>query len=124
VNKLVNRVFCRECGAIRIRQGRSSYAVCPNGHGRLVPRFSTQERRQAITARLPCAYRIKRNEFVIDGHNGRFAYRNGNGRRATRPDEGVQVDEVLARHVLRKRTMIRIFARKPPWKKDIAGKAE
>jgi hypothetical protein len=124
VNKLVNRVFCRECGALRIRHGQSAYAVCPNGHGRLVPRFSAQERRQAIAARLPRAYRIKRNEFVIDGYDGRFIYRNGNGRRATSADERVQADEVLARRVLRKRTLIRIFARKPPRKKDIAGKSE
>lgn len=124
MNQLVRRVFCDECGAIRIRQGRSAYAVCPNGHGRLMPRFSAQERRQAIAARLPRAYRIKRNEFVIDGHDGRFVYQNGNGRRATTADERIQGDEVLARHVLRTRTLVRIFARKPPRKKDMAGNAE
>lgn len=117
MNRLVKRVFCPQCGAIRICHGRSAYAVCPNGHGKLVQRYSALELRKAIASRLPRAYRIRRNEFVIDGHEGRFAYRNGSGRRSTAPDEKVRTDEVLARHVTSARTLIRIFARRPPRKR-------
>lgn len=120
MNKLVKRVFCPECGAIRIRQSRSTYAVCPNGHGKLVQRYSALELRKAIAAALPRAYRIRQSEFVIDGHEGRFTYRNGNGRRSTAADEKVQTDEVLARHVTAARTLIRIFARRPPRKSEVS----
>jgi hypothetical protein len=112
MNKLVQRVFCPQCGAVRVRPHRSRYAVCPNGHGRLVPRFSTVEFRKAIAARLPRAWRLRRNVFVIDGCEGRFRYRAGNGRRSAAPDEKIEVDEVLARHVTRTRTLIRVFTKR------------
>jgi hypothetical protein len=120
MNKLVRRVFCPECGAIRIHPNRSRFAICPNGHGRLVPRFTAAERRKAIAARLPRARRLGHNQFVIDGHEGRFAYRDGNGRRRAAPDERIQADEVLARHVTRTRTLIRVFARRPPQKRAVS----
>ena len=112
MNKLVKQVFCPECGAVRIHPRRSHYAVCPNGHGKLVPRFTEAERRKAIAAKLPRARRVGRSVFVIDGHEGRFTYRNGNGRRLAAPDQQVQADEVLARHMTRTRMLIRVFAQK------------
>ena len=110
MSKLVTRVFCPQCGAVRIHPHRSRYAVCPNGHGRLVPRFTKAEHRKAIVAKLPRAWRVGRNAFVIDGHEERFMYRDG--RWPAAPDAIVQADEVLARHVTRARTLIRVFARK------------
>jgi len=112
MSRLVTRVFCPQCGAVRIHPHRSRYAVCPNGHGRLVPRFTRAERRKAIVAKLPRARRVGRKAFAIDGYEGRFAYRNGSGRRPAAPDAIVQADEVLARHVTRVRTLIRVFVRK------------
>lgn len=110
MNSLVKRVFCPECGAIRIHPHRSRYAVCPNGHGRLVPRFTKAEQRKAIVAKLPRAWRVGRNAFVIDAHEERFVYRDG--RRSTAPDAIVHSDEVLARYVTRARTLIRVFVQK------------
>lgn len=112
MNKLVARVFCPQCGAVRIHAHRSRHAVCPNGHGRLMPRFTKAELRKAIVAKLPRAWRLGRNSFVINGYEGRFTYRDGSGRRPTAPDAQVQADEVLARHVTRARTLIRVFVRK------------
>ena len=112
MNKLVQRVFCPECGAMRIRQGRSKYAVCPNGHGRLVSSFTQAERCKAIAAKLPQARPIGRRVFAIDGLRGRFAYRDGSGRRPAAPDAKVQPGEVVARHVTNARTLVRVFARK------------
>jgi hypothetical protein len=114
MNSLIRRVFCAECGAIRIRQPRSPYAICPNGHGRLVQRFTVAEYRQAIAAGLPRARRIGRSTFAIDGHNGPFCYRDGSGRRRVEPDAKVQANEIVARHVVRTRVLIRVFTRKSP----------
>lgn len=109
----LRRVFCPECGAIRVSQGRSRYAVCPNGHGRLVPRFTQAERQRAIAARLPRARRIVGSSaFVIDGHNGLFRYRDGSGRRPVGPDARVEAGQIIARHVTRTRVLIRVFVRK------------
>ena len=110
MNKFVTRVFCPQCGAVRIHPHRSRYAICPNGHGRLVPRFTRAERCKAIVAKLPRARRVRRKAFIIDGYEERFEYRDG--RRPAAPDAIVQADEVLARHVTRVRTLIRVFVRK------------
>ena len=112
MNKLVKHVFCPQCGAMRIRQGRSLYTVCPNGHGRLVPSFTQAERCKAIAAKFPQARPIGRRVFAIDGRQGRFGYRDGSGRRPAAPDAKVQPGEVIARHVTKARTMVRVFARK------------
>lgn len=114
MNKSVERVFCPECGAIRIHVLGSRYVICLNGHGRLMPRFSNAEFRKAVAAKLPRAWRLRRNLFVIDGREGRFTYRAGNGRRAAAPNERVEADEVVARYVTRARTMIRAFTKKTP----------
>ncbi len=53
MNNLVKRVFCPQCGAMRVSPQSSRYAVCPNGHGKLVPRFTAAERNKAIIAKLP-----------------------------------------------------------------------
>ena len=116
MNKLVHQVFCPECGAMRIHQPRSRYAICPNGHGRLVPRFTEADRREAVTMRLPRARRVGRNRFTITGRRGEFTYRLGSGRRPVTPDQKVAADEVVARHVTATRTLIRVFARRPPRK--------
>jgi hypothetical protein len=121
MNKLVKRVFCPQCGAVRICQGRSRHAVCPNGHGRLVPRFSKAERRKAIAAKLPQATRVGRRVFVIEGRKGRFGYRDGSGRRAAAPDAKTQPGEVVARHVTAARTLIRVFAPKPQRKTRVSS---
>jgi hypothetical protein len=108
----IKRVFCNVCGAIRICQGRSRYAVCPNGHGRLVPRFTRTERRRAIIARLPKAHRAGRHVFRIDRHDGVFQYRDKCGRQPAEPDVELKTDEVVACYVSRDRAFVRVFARK------------
>jgi hypothetical protein len=109
---LTKRVFCNVCGAVRICHGRSRYAVCPKGHGRLVPRFTREERRKAIVAKLPKAHRAGRRTFRIDGHDGLFRYRNGCGRQPAEPDTQLTTEEVLACYVSRDRAFVRVFARK------------
>ena len=109
MSRLITRVFCPQCSAIRIHPHRSRYAVCPNGHGRLVPRFTKTEQRKAIVAKLPRAWRVGRNAFVIDGYEERFVYQDG--RRPAAPDAIVNTNEVLARYVTRARTLIRVFVR-------------
>jgi len=108
---LIRRVFCSECGAMRIRNGRSPYAVCPNGHGKLVQRFTRAELRQAIEVRLPRARRLGRREFTIDGHEGLFGYRDGDGRRRANPGDQVAPDQVIARHETQSRRLVRVFSR-------------
>ena len=112
MDDLCRRVFCPECGAVRICHRGSRYAVCPNGHGKLVPRFSKAEMRRALDLALPLARRLGRNRFAIDGRQGLFGYRNGSGRRRAEPGMAIEPDEVIARHVTRSRQMIRVFARK------------
>jgi hypothetical protein len=114
MSNLTQRVFCPECGAMRIHNHRSRFAVCPNGHGRLVPRLTEADRRKAIVRRLPRAWRVGRHVFVIDGYDDRFAYQNG--RRPAMPDATVASNEVLARYVTRARTLIRVFVPKNPRK--------
>jgi len=106
------QVFCPECGAVRICNPGSPYAVCPNGHGKLVPRFTKKRARLAFIASLPRARRAGRNLFRIGGHPGLFGYRNGSGRRPARPGMSLEPNEVIARHVIGKRQLIRVFARK------------
>lgn len=112
MNKLVERVFCPKCGAVRICLARSRYAVCPNAHGKLVPRFTSADRRKAIAAKLPRARRTDRNTFTITGCRGQFGYRDGSGRRPAVPDARIRAGEVVARHVTPARTLVRVFARK------------
>lgn len=109
---LKRRVLCDECGSVRIRHGRSPYAVCPNGHGRLVAHFTHRERRRAIVAALPHARRVRRHAFQITGHDGLFDYRNGSGRRPVEPSATVQADELVACFFTGTRTLVRVFARK------------
>ena len=108
----LNRVFCDECGAIRIHNSRSPYAVCPNGHGRLVRRFTSQEQREAILETLPQAQRVGRHAFQIAGHDGLFDYRAGSGRRPVGPDASVQANEVVACYQASNRVFVRVFAQK------------
>jgi len=105
-------VFCPECGAMRVRRRRSPYAVCPNGHGKLVPRFTKADVRQAIVTTIPRARRVGRNRFQIKGHKGLFCYRGGSGRRRAEPGMPLRPDELIARHRTRKRQLIRVFTRK------------
>jgi len=109
-SRLVQRVFCPQCGAIRVHAHRSRWAVCPNGHGKLVPRFTRAERRKAIALKLPRAWRVGHNAFLIDGCDGRYSYRNG--RQPVAPDAAVQSGEILARYVTPARTLVRVFVRK------------
>jgi hypothetical protein len=118
MNRLVRQVFCSECGAMRIHPHRSRYAICPNGHGRLVPRFTEAQRREAVAMRLPRARRVGRNRFAIAGRKSQYAYRLGSGCRPVTPDQSVAADEVVARHVTATRTLIRVFARRPPRKRQ------
>ena len=61
MNKLVNRVFCPECGAIRIRQPRSRYADLSQRAWPPCAAVHRADRRKAVTARLPRARRVGRN---------------------------------------------------------------
>ena len=81
-----------------------------------MPRFTKAERHRAIATKLPRAWRVGRHAFVIEGHEGRFAYRDG--RRPAAPDAQIQNDEVLARYVTRVRTLIRVFVRKDSQKTE------
>ena len=108
---LDKQVFCSQCGAMRICHPGSQYAVCPNGHGKLVPRFTKQRAHQAFVASLPRARRVGRNLFKIQGQEGLFGYRNGSGRRPARPGMPLGPDEMIARHIIGKRLLIRVFAR-------------
>jgi hypothetical protein len=112
-SSLAKRVFCNECGAVRICQGWSPHAVCPNGHGRLVPRFNRQELRKAIVATIPLAQRVRRHAYQITGHEGLFDYRAGSGRQPAGPDTPVEANEVVACYLTPKRAFVRVFARKP-----------
>ena len=113
MNDLARRVLCPECGAVRICCRRPSpYAVCPNGHGKLVRRFTRSEAREVINATLPRAQRVGRNRFQIEGHSGLFEYRNGNGRKAAAPGAKINPGEVIARHVTPRRQLIRVFSQK------------
>jgi hypothetical protein len=112
MKRLQKQVFCSQCGTIRICRPDSPYAVCPNGHGRLVPRFTKREAKQAFVASVPRARRVGRNRFTISGHAGLFGYRDGSGRRPARPGMNIGADEVIACHAAKKRRMIRVFARK------------
>jgi hypothetical protein len=98
---------------MRISHSGSRYAVCPNGHGRLVPRFSKSEAKQAFVATLPRARRVGRSRFTIQGHEGLFCYRQRSGLRPVQPGASIAPDELIACRVARKRRLIRVFARKP-----------
>jgi len=106
---LIHRVFCPECGAVRICHRRSPFAVCPNGHGRLVRRFTKAELWQAIALRLPLATKAKR-VFTIEGRDGKFVYRNGNGLKPARPGDSIKPGEVIARRETRARRLVRVFS--------------
>jgi hypothetical protein len=110
---LTKRVFCGECGSVRIRQGRSRHAVCPEGHGRLVAAFTLRERRKAIVTALPQARRIHRHAFEITGREGLFDYPAGSGRRPVEPNASVQADELVACYYTGTRTLVRVFCQKP-----------
>ena len=117
MSELCRRVFCPECHAVRITHSASRYAVCPNGHGRLVPRFTKAELRRALDDALPRARRLGRNRFAVDGQEGLlFGYRNGSGRRRAEPGMAIEPDEVIARHVSSGRQLVRVYARKVPAK--------
>lgn len=112
LRELRRRVFCSQCGAVRVCPPGSPNAVCPHGHGKLVPRFTKAELHQAFVASLPRARRVGRNLFKIYRRAGLFGYRDGSGRRPARPGMPLEADEVIARHVIGKRLLIRVFARK------------
>ncbi len=114
LRELCRRVFCPQCGAVRVCPPGSPNAICPNGHGKLVPRFNKADLRKALVAAVPKARRVGCNRFSIDGRKGLFQYRNGSGRRPAHPDTPVGPDEVLARHVTAKRQLVRVFARAHP----------
>lgn len=70
---------CSECGEARVRTP-SGY-VCPNGHGRIVPREKAEKRAKAeALARLPVAFLLdfcvagcdwpSRSRFTVDGSLG------------------------------------------------------
>ena len=107
---LIDRVFCSQCGATRIRNGRSPFALCPKGHGKLVRRFTKTQERQAVEAVLPEARREGRNVFTIAGHQGEFCYRNGKGRKRARPGDSVEPGEMIARHETKTRRLVRVFS--------------
>ena len=116
MSKLLNRVICPECGAVRICHRGSLYAVCPRGHGKLVRRFTRAEAKEAIASLLPRARRVGSNKFQVDGHDGLFGYRNGAGLKPVEPGAKVKPDEVIARHVTRTRQLVRVYARIAPRK--------
>ena len=69
---LQTQVFCSQCGAMRICRRDSPYAVCPNGHGRLVPRFTKREARQASSRPSPAPAAWDATGSTIAGHAGPF----------------------------------------------------
>jgi hypothetical protein len=112
MSDLVRCVFCPACGAVRTINGGSPYALCPNGHGKLVRRFRKRDIKRALQEALPVARKVGRNTYTICGQPGRFCYRNGAGRRPVVLGAPLGPDEVIARHVAPVRQFIRVFTRK------------
>jgi len=106
----ISSVFCPECGLLRICNPGSPYAVCPNGCGRLVPRYTRAEFRQAVGQKLPEARKQRRGRFAIsvDGRVGRYAY-YVDGRAPAAPDATVAPGLVLARYEAKSGRRIRVF---------------
>ena len=72
MNDLVRRVFCPECGAVRTVNGGSPYALCPNGHGKLVRRFRKRDVKRALQEALPVAQKVGRNDDCPCGSGKKF----------------------------------------------------
>jgi hypothetical protein len=110
---LKRRVLCPECGAIRIHHTGSQYAACPNGHGKLVRKYTPAELRAVLIDSLPRAHYINRRTFRIEGHDGFFSYRNGSGRRRAEPDTVPEPGGVVALRETRGRRLVRVYYPKP-----------
>lgn len=122
MSDLARRVFCPECGAVRIANGGSPYAVCPNGHGKLVGRFRKGDIKVALKEALPVARKVGRNTYTICGQPGQFCYQDGAGRKPVVLGVPLEPDEVIARHVGQTRQLIRVFTRKTaPKRKAVNG---
>lgn len=65
---------CPECGAVRVvAVPGSGYAVCPSGHGRLYPRFTTAELvREVYPAAVARGRDGRRNLYKVESRRGRF----------------------------------------------------
>lgn len=110
--ELIERVFCQQCGAVRMRNGRSPHAVCPNGHGKLVHQFTKRELREACDAVLPEARLVGRKTFTIAGHPWKtFCYRDGVKR--AMPGDTVGPDDVIARYETKAGSLYRVFMSVP-----------
>ncbi len=77
--KLLDRIFCPECGEVRHHNPDSRYAVCMN-HGRLVATFTDKELCDVRIAKLPMATKLnarvgRKRKFAIEGHGGFFVIR-------------------------------------------------
>jgi hypothetical protein len=110
---------CRDCGAELVNIPGTPHAVCPNGHGRLVRRFSRDERKALRLARkwgpLPQAKRIRPHgkRWVIDGQEGEWILARDDNRLAVPQDAHLDVGELLAKlHIVRRRFHIDARGRK------------
>jgi len=109
--ELTERVFCSECGSVRMRHAGSRYAVCPRGCGRLVARFTRPQIRMAVLSRLPRAFADGHGHYTISRRKGTFVFRDGDGRRPAAADAVVGPDQVVAWLYNEGRLRIRIFTR-------------
>ena len=90
IDALIKLAACPKCGTRRrnFNPARSSFHLCPAGHGRLVHLQLTarDERLLDIAERCPRATRIARNKFTIIGHDGLFRF-SGSSQRTVSTDE-------------------------------------
>lgn len=109
---LAQRIWCPECGSVRMRSRTFRYTVCPNGHGKLVPAFTKADYKMTVVSGLPEATRVwaPAKSFTIVGREGLWFWEAGDGNRLAGPGAHVRNDQVVARyHTPGGLTLVRVF---------------
>ena len=106
LTELQRRVFCPKCGCTRIRTSRQ-YAVCPNGHGKLVRKFTKAETKRATLGKLPEATRINKKHFAIKGRKGLWSWINS----PAKPGDKVEANQMIARYMPGGAMWVRVFTK-------------
>jgi hypothetical protein len=86
------------------------YAVCPNGHGRLVRKFTKAEARRATLAKLPEATRVNRKHFTIEGHKGLWEWINI-PLKANEKARALKANQVVAKYMPGGAMWVRMFTK-------------
>jgi hypothetical protein len=109
--ELARRVFCPECGQVRLRNAGSRYAVCPNGHGKLVRRFDNKELRMATIASLPRAFPNPDGTYTVSRRTDRYCFEHGDGCRPVMPGAATRADQIVAWIYNAGRLRVRVFTK-------------